>query len=89
MPVYKNKGDRYDPNNHRGIILLRSLCKLFSRLSLRISKFLHENNNIGSEPVGSSPDFSTVGHTFTLHVIIEYKSSRVYCALLVIVKRFT
>ena len=32
VPVYKNKGDRSDPNNYRGITLISCVCKMFTSL---------------------------------------------------------
>ena len=92
MPLYKNKGSRYDPNNHRGITLLSCLGKLFTAcLNARISKFMYENEIIGFEQAGFRPEFSTMDHIFTLHAIIEYykcKKGRVYCAFIDYSKAF-
>ena len=92
MPLYKNKGSRYDPNNHRGITLLSCLRKLLTAcLNARIFKFMYGNEIIGFEQAGFRPEFSTMDHIFTLHAVIEYykcKKGRVYCAFIDYSKAF-
>ena len=92
MPLYKKKGDIYDPNNYRGITLLSCLGKLFtSCLNSRITKYFYDNEKIGYEQAGFRPEFSTLDHIFTLHTVIEYykcKSKRIYCAFVDYSKAF-
>ena len=92
IPLYKKKGDIYDPDNYRGITLLSCLGKLFtSCLNHRIAKFLYDNEHIGYEQAGFRPEFSTLDHIFTLHTIIEYyksKNKRIYCAFVDYSKAF-
>ena len=83
MPLYKNKGSRYEPNNYRGITLLSCLGKFFkSFLKTRIANFMYANEKVGYEQAGFRPEFSTIDHIFTLYAIIEYyksKNSSVLC----------
>ena len=53
VPVYKNKGDRSDPNNYRGITLISCVCKMFTPLiSCRISKYVENFQILGNEQAG-------------------------------------
>ena len=53
IPIYKNKGDKKDVNNYRGITLLSCLGKLFtSALNGRLSKFCEINDIIGEVQAG-------------------------------------
>ena len=92
MPLYKNKGDKKDPDNYRGITLLSCLGKLFTAcISDRISKFMDFQYKLGPEQAGFREDFSTTDHIFTLYSIIEYytnKKGRVYCAFVDYSKAF-
>ena len=48
-PIYKNKGQRNDPENYRGIILLSCIDKLFtSYLNHRLCSYV-ECQQIGNE----------------------------------------
>ena len=92
MPLYKNKGERKDPDNYRGITLLSCLGKLFTAcLSARIADFMYKDNKMGVEQAGFRPEYSTMDHVFTLHCIIEYykqKNDRVYVAFVDYSKAF-
>ena len=92
MPLYKNKGDKKDPDNYRGITLLSCLGKLFTAcISDRISKYMDIQYKLGPEQAGFREGFSTTDHIFTLYSIIEYytsKRGRVYCAFVDYSKAF-
>ena len=48
IPLYKQKGSRDDPNNYRGITLLRCLGKLFTAsLNCRINDFFNAIGLLG------------------------------------------
>ena len=52
---------------------------------------MYDNEILGYEQAGFRPEFSTMGHTFTLHSIIEYykcKKGRVYCVFIDYSKAF-
>ena len=84
LPLYKNKGDRLDPDNYRGITLLSCLGKLFtSALNARLRKFLEANSRLGEEQTGFRAAYSTADHVFSLHALVELyqqKGERLYCA---------
>ena len=71
-PIYKNKGEKSDPNNYRGISIISCLGKLFTALiNERLTKFADLNEIIGEEQAGFRAGYSTQDHIFTLHAIIE------------------
>ena len=71
-PIYKNKGEKSDPNNYRGISIISCLGKLFTALiNERLTKFTDLNEIIGEEQAGFRSGYSTQDHIFTLHAIIE------------------
>ena len=82
-PIYKQKGSCDDPNNYRGITILRCFGKLFtSVINNRLVEYFDENTTIGPEQAGFRAGHSTVDHVFTLHCIIDFflaKKKRLYC----------
>ena len=56
ITLYKNKGDRSDCNNYRGISLLSIVGKLFARVVLNASRYLQkestQSHSVGSEQTG-------------------------------------
>ena len=70
VPVFKNKGDRSDPNNYRGITLISCVCKMFTSFSCRISKYVENFQILGNEQTGFRKKNSTVDHVFLLHTLI-------------------
>ena len=71
-PIYKNKGQKDDPNNYRGISIISCLGKLFTALiNERLTKFADLNEIIGEEQAGFRAGYSTQDHIFTLQSIIE------------------
>ncbi|KAK6174158.1 hypothetical protein SNE40_017486 [Patella caerulea] len=81
-PIYKNKGDKQDVNNYRGITLLSCLSKLFtSVINERLSNFIESCRIVGPEQAGFRKEFSTTDHIFTLkHIVDIYllKKRRLY-----------
>ena len=70
IPIYKNKGERTDVDNYRGIIL-SCFGKLFtSVVNYRLTKFSDEHDLIGHEQAGFRKGFSTIDHVFTLSVYL-------------------
>ena len=66
-PIYKNKGDKINPDNYRPISLLSCMGKLFaSILNNRLTKFLDENKAIGEEQLGFRQNYSTIGGIYIL-----------------------
>ena len=71
VPIYKNKGNKDDPNNYRGISLINCICKVFtSVISARITRYCDSVQLIGNEQAGFRKRFSTSDHIFSLHVLI-------------------
>ena len=91
-PIYKNKGQRGDPNNYRGITILSCFGKLFTCiLNKRLGIFIEKYDIIGAEQTGFRKGFSTLDHLFTLYGIIDVllsKRKRLYCAFLDYEKAF-
>merc|ERR1711872_1002033 len=97
-PIYKQKGEKSDPNNYRGISIISCLGKLFTALiNERLTKFADLNEIIGEEQAGFRTGYSTQDHIFTLHAIIEtyqnhiYKTNqnkKLYCAFIDYQKAF-
>jgi hypothetical protein len=81
-PIYKNKGNKADPDNYRGITILSCLSKVFTALlNARLEKFVNDAKLIGPEQAGFRKGFSTMDHIFTLHGLIEMylkKQKRIY-----------
>ena len=78
-PIYKNKGQKSDPNNYRGISLISCLGKLYTSLiNERLTKFADLNDIIGEEQAGFRAGYSTQDHIFTLHSIIETSLNQIH-----------
>ena len=86
MPLYKNKGERSQPDNYRGITLLSCMGKLFTAiLNFRLTNYLEATGTIGDEQAGFRQEFSTVDHIFSLHMMINFylkKGKRLYVAFI-------
>ena len=82
-PIYKNKGDDTDPNNHRGISLLSCFGKLFtSCLNERLSNFVKAHDTVGPEQAGFKTDNPAIDHIFVLKTLADIylnKRKRLYC----------
>jgi len=92
LPIYKNKGNKKDPNNYRGITLLSCLGKLFtSLLNTRLTKFAKTHQLIGPEQAGFRKGYSTTDHVFVLNCIVDmylYKHKKLYCTFIDYKKAF-
>ena len=76
-PIYKNKGDRLQPENYRPITILSCFGKLFTAvLNLRLNKFLDHHNIPEENQAGFRPGYSTSDHIFVLHALIEILKSK-------------
>ena len=91
-PIFKNKGNRENPNNYRGITILSCFGKLFTNiLNRRLNNFLDNADVIGNEQAGFRKGYSTNDHIFTLYSLIEIllrHKKRLYCAFLDLEKAF-
>ena len=86
IPIYKNKGERKNADNYRGITILSCFGKLFtSVINYRLTKFADEYNLIGHEQAGFRKGFSTTDHVFTFKCLLDMYLSdknRLYCAFI-------
>ena len=91
-PIYKNKGDRLNPDNYRPITVLSCFSKLFtSILNDRLSKFLDIHTALGENQAGFRQGYSTTDHIFTLNSLIELfksKKKKLFCTFIDFSKAF-
>jgi hypothetical protein len=70
LMVLHKKGNKYDPNNYRGISRSSCLGKLFTRIiNERLSNFLTENSIIRPEQGGFRKNFRTTDSMFVLKTL--------------------
>ncbi len=70
-PIFKN-GDKFDPNNYRGICVSSNLGKLFrSIINARLLDFITTHNVLSRSQIGFLPNYRTSDHIYTLHTLIE------------------
>lgn len=70
-PIFKS-GDKFNPNNYRGICVSSNLGKIFcSILNNRITQFLIEHDVLSKNQIGFLPNHRTSDHIFTLHTLID------------------
>ena len=91
-PIYKNSGDRNDPDNYRPISLLSCLGKLFtSLLSDRLSTFLEECEILHQNQAGFRRNYSTTDHIFSLYALTEimkFEKKKLFCSFVDFSKAF-
>ena len=92
-PIYKNKGDKMDFNNYRGITILSCLGKLFtSVINARLNRYADEINLINENQTGFRKKYSTIDHMFLLKNIIDIfvknSNQKLYCAFVDYKKAF-
>lgn len=77
QPLYKNKGSKTEPNNYRGIALLNSISKIFTKiLNNRLYKWLEANGKITEFQAGFRPGYSAVDQVFILKTLIDNQRDR-------------
>ncbi len=70
-PIYK-KGDKFDPNNYRGICVGSNLAKLFCIImNNRIVTFLTRRSILHKSQIGFLPKQRTSDHIYSLHTLIN------------------
>ena len=70
-PIYKN-GDKFDPNNYRGICVNSNLGKILcSIINSRLHHFLDEHNVLSRRQIGFLNNDRTTDHIYTLHTLID------------------
>ena len=93
MPIYKNKGDKGDFDNYRGITILSCLGKLFtSVLNARLNKYANEVNLLNENQAGFRKSYSTLEHIFllsnTIGILVKKCNKKLYCAFIDYKKAF-
>ena len=75
-PIYKNTGNRLDPDNFRAITLISCLGKLFtSILNDRLNDFSNEFEVISKHQAGFRKGHSTADNIFVLYSLISLYTS--------------
>ena len=73
IPVYKNKGDKSNPNNYRGISLQVVISKVFcSIINNRLLSLFESNNVLNDTQFGFRKGYSTIDQCFNLELLLEY-----------------
>ena len=93
MPIYKNKGDKGDLDNYRGITILSCLGKLFtSVINSRLNMYANEVNLINENQTGFRKSYSTLDHIFLLNniidILVKSGKQKLYCAFVDYKKAF-
>ena len=92
VPIYKNKGEKTDPGNYRGITLLSCSAKFFTAvLNERLRQFSDICNILLKNQAGFRPDHSTTDHIFvlkTLSDLIRHRKRKLFCAFVDYEKAF-
>ena len=91
-PLYKNKGNKFDPKNYRPITILSCLGKLFTAiLNERLNKYSEEFFVVKENQCGFRKGYSTTDNLFTLFSffeILKRKKKKLYCAFIDFEKAF-
>lgn len=70
-PLHKS-GDKFDPNNYRGICVNSNLGKVLCMIiNHRLLQLLTENNVLSKSQIGFLPNYRTTDHIFTLSTLID------------------
>ena len=80
LPIYKNKGDRQNPEYYRPITLLSCLRKLFTRIiNNRLIKYADEYDVLNDCQAGFRKGFSTAHNLFIINSLIDIVKSFYRC----------
>jgi hypothetical protein len=86
MPLFKNKGSKYDPNSYRGVTLISCISKVFSAvLNNRLTKFSDEFELITYAQAGFRKGFPTNDNISILHALISIYFSfgkKLFCSFI-------
>lgn len=92
VPIYKNKGDKNDPGNYRGITLLSCSAKFFTAvLNERLGLYSQECDILSENQAGFRANHSTTDHIFVLKTlcdIMRNRKKKLYCAFVDYEKAF-
>ena len=91
VPIHK-RGDRNDPNNYRGIMLIGVFAKIFSLvLRNRLSTWCEDNEFLNEFQFGFRVGRSTSDGIFILHALVQHvlkDKGKLYCAFIDYEKAF-
>ena len=91
VPIYK-KGDKNEPSNYRGITLLSTLGKLFTRiLNNRLNEWAENYNVYIEAQAGFRKNMGTVDNIYILNGLITHvlnQNKKLYCAFVDFTKAF-
>ena len=91
VPIHK-RGDRNDPNNYRGIMLISVFAKLFSLiLRNRLNTWCEDNEVLNEFQFGFRVGRSTSDGIFILHSLVQHvlkDKGKLYCAFIDYEKAF-
>ena len=91
VPIYK-KGDKNEPSNYRGITLLSTLGKLFTRiLNNRLNEWAENYNVYIEAQAGFRKNMGTVDNIYILNGLITHvlnQNKKLYCAFVYFTKAF-
>ena len=93
QPIFKKKGALNEPDNWRGVALLPSISKIYTKvLCSRLKKWITENDKICENQAGFRTGYSTVDNSFVLRTLIDSalarKGRRLYCCFVDLRKAF-
>jgi hypothetical protein len=84
--IYKNKGDKLDPNNFKPIMILSCVSKLFTAiLNERLNKFSNDILILSKNKTGFRKGYSTIDNLFIVHFffeILKKKKKKIYCCFI-------
>ena len=70
-PIHKG-GSVNKPENHRAVMLINCLCKIFMNiLTIRLSNWAEENGVIDESQAGFRKQYSTVDNLFSLQALVQ------------------
>ena len=91
-PIYKQKGNKQEPDNYRPITILSCLGKLFTAvLNARLKVYTETENFIGEDQIGFRENYSTIDGIFSLYSLIDLMKKRrkkLFCAFIDLKKCF-
>ena len=78
-PIYKNKGEKTDPSNYRGITIASCLGKFFTKMmNHRFMEFLEVHNIIQNNQIGFTRNKRTSDHVFVLKSLMDLAKFKKY-----------
>ena len=86
LPVYKKKGDKNECKNYRGITLLNTMAKFFTKLlNNRLSNWAEINGKFMEGQAGFRKKYNTIDNILILNLLFEKckeSHDKLYCCFL-------